>query len=90
MSAGRVTADAPIIALVVAKAENGAIGRGGELPWHLRSDMRYFRKITMGKPIVMGRRTFKSLPRVLDGRLNIVLTPRPRLRRARRGRWPTA
>jgi dihydrofolate reductase len=64
----------PIIALVVAKAENGAIGRGGNLPWHLRSDMRYFRSITMGKPIVMGRRTFGSLPRVLDGRLNIVLT----------------
>ena len=74
MSAGRVTADAPIIALVVAKAENGAIGRGGELPWHLRSDMRYFREITMGKPVLMGRRTFKSLPRVLDGRLNIVLS----------------
>ena len=55
-------------------AENGAIGRGGDLPWHLRSDMRYFRKITMGKPVIMGRRTFKSLPRVLDGRLNIVLT----------------
>ena len=74
MSAGRATAGEPIVALVVAKAENGAIGRGGELPWHLRSDMRYFREITMGKPIVMGRRTFKSLPRVLDGRLNIVLS----------------
>jgi dihydrofolate reductase len=74
VSAGRVTADAPIIALAVAKAENGAIGRGGELPWHLRSDMRYFREITMGKPVLMGRRTFKSLPRVLDGRLNIVLS----------------
>ncbi|MBC8014012.1 MAG: dihydrofolate reductase [Methyloceanibacter sp.] len=64
----------PIIALVVAMGENRAIGRGGDLPWHLRSDMRYFRKITMGKPIIMGRLTFKSLPRVLDGRLNIVLT----------------
>jgi dihydrofolate reductase len=64
----------PIIALVVAMGENRAIGRGGNLPWHLHSDMRYFRKITMGKPVVMGRRTFKSLPRVLDGRLNIVLT----------------
>ena len=74
MSAGRATAGEPIVALVVAKAENGAIGRGGVLPWHLRSDMRYFREITMGKPIVMGRRTFKSLPRVLDGRLNIVLS----------------
>ncbi len=65
---------APIVALVVAKAENGAIGRGGDLPWHLRSDMRYFRSITMGKPIIMGRLTFMSLPRALDGRLNIVLT----------------
>jgi dihydrofolate reductase len=54
--------------------ENRAIGRGGDLPWHLRSDMRYFRKITMGKPIVMGRRTFASLGRALDGRVNIVLT----------------
>jgi dihydrofolate reductase len=64
----------PIVALVVAMAENRAIGKDGGLPWHLRSDMRYFRSITMGKPVVMGRRTFKSLPRVLDGRLNIVLS----------------
>jgi len=74
VSAKREDVVEPIIALVVAKAENGAIGRGGDLPWHLRSDMRYFRKLTMGKPIIMGRRTFKSLPRVLDGRLNVVLT----------------
>jgi dihydrofolate reductase len=64
----------PVIALVVAMAENRAIGHGGDLPWHLHSDMRYFRAITMGKPVIMGRRTFKSLPRVLDGRLNVVLT----------------
>jgi dihydrofolate reductase len=74
VSAGRAKAGTPIIALVVAMAENGAIGRGGDLPWHLTSDMRHFRAITMGKPIIMGRRTFKSLPRVLDGRVNIVLT----------------
>jgi dihydrofolate reductase len=74
VSAGRRAGEAPVIALVVAIAENGAIGRGGDLPWRLHSDMRYFRKITMGKPVIMGRRTFKSLPRVLDGRLNIVLT----------------
>jgi dihydrofolate reductase len=64
----------PIVALVVAMGDNRAIGRGGGLPWRLSSDMRYFRKVTMGKPIVMGRRTFDSLPRVLDGRLNVVLT----------------
>jgi dihydrofolate reductase len=74
VSAGRRAGEAPVIALVVAIAENGAIGKGGDLPWRLHSDMRYFRKITMGKPVIMGRRTFKSLPRVLDGRLNIVLT----------------
>ena len=64
----------PIVALVVAMGDNRAIGKGGGLPWRQSSDMRYFRKVTMGKPIVMGRRTFDSLPRVLDGRLNIVLT----------------
>ncbi len=64
----------PVIALVVAMGENRAIGHGGDLPWHLRSDMKFFRKVTMGKPILMGRRTFNSLPRVLDGRLNIVLS----------------
>jgi dihydrofolate reductase len=67
----------PIIALVVAMGENRAIGRGGDLPWHLRSDMRYFRSITMGKPIIMGRLTFMSLGRALDGRVNIVLTRNP-------------
>jgi dihydrofolate reductase len=64
----------PIIALVVAMGENRAIGRGGDLPWHLHSDMRYFRKVTLGKPILMGRRTFESFGRVLDRRVNIILT----------------
>lgn len=64
----------PTIALVVAMGANGAIGRGGDLPWRLGSDLRYFRKVTMGKPVIMGRLTYMSLPRVLDGRLNIVLT----------------
>jgi dihydrofolate reductase len=64
----------PVIALVVAIGENGAIGRGGNLPWHLSTDLRYFRKVTLGKPIVMGRLTFESFGRPLDGRINIVLT----------------
>lgn len=67
----------PSIALVVAMGQNRAIGRDGQLPWRLRSDMKFFRDVTMGKPIVMGRRTFESLPRVLDGRLNVVLTRDP-------------
>jgi dihydrofolate reductase len=64
----------PVIALVVAVGENGAIGRGGNLPWRLSTDLKYFRKVTMGKPMIMGRRTFESFGRPLDGRLNIVLT----------------
>jgi len=63
------------IVLVVAVAENGVIGRNGSLPWRLKSDMAYFRKVTMGKPVVMGRKTWDSLPRKpLPGRTNIVVT----------------
>ena len=63
------------IVLVVAVAENGVIGRNGVLPWRLKSDMAYFRKVTMGKPVVMGRKTWDSLPRKpLSGRTNIVVT----------------
>ena len=67
----------PVIALVVARAENGAIGIGGDLPWLLSTDLKQFRKVTLGKPVLMGRRTFQSLPRVLDHRLNIVLSREP-------------
>lgn len=64
-----------IIAFVVAVAENGVIGRDGALPWRLSSDLKMFRRLTMGKPIIMGRRTWESLPkRPLDGRDNIVIT----------------
>lgn len=63
------------VAFVVAVAENGVIGRNGDLPWRLSSDLKLFRRLTMGKPIVMGRRTWESLPkRPLDGRDNIVVT----------------
>lgn len=67
----------PVLALVVAVAGNGVIGRGGGLPWRLSSDMKHFRRITMGKPVIMGRRTFASLKGPLDGRDNIVLTRDP-------------
>jgi len=63
-----------IITLVVARAENGVIGRDGGLPWHLPDDLRRFKAITMGKPMAMGRKTFESLPRLLPGRRHIVLT----------------
>lgn len=65
----------PHIALVVARARNGVIGRDGDLPWRLRSDLQRFKAVTMGKPCIMGRKTWESLPlRPLPGRLNIVLT----------------
>jgi len=67
----------PDIALVVAVADNGVIGRGGDLPWRLPEDLKYFRAVTMGKPIVMGRRTYESIGRPLPGRPNIVITRNP-------------
>jgi dihydrofolate reductase len=63
-----------LITLVVAVAENGVIGRGGGLPWRLSSDLKAFRRLTMGKPLIMGRRTFQSLKKPLDGRDNIVVS----------------
>ncbi|HYF21758.1 MAG TPA: dihydrofolate reductase [Caulobacteraceae bacterium] len=65
----------PALALVVARARNGVIGRGGGLPWRLKSDLALFKRNTMGKPVIMGRKTWESLPlRPLPGRLNLVLT----------------
>jgi len=64
------------IAFVVAVASNGVIGRGGGLPWRLPSDLKRFRKITLGKPVIMGRTTFHSIGRPLEGRDNIVLSRR--------------
>ncbi|NEX94705.1 dihydrofolate reductase [Caulobacter sp. 17J65-9] len=65
----------PQIALVVARAKNGVIGREGVLPWRLKSDLALFKQVTLGKPIVMGRKTWDSLPRKpLPGRLNLVLS----------------
>ncbi|MGE0054072.1 MAG: dihydrofolate reductase [Hyphomicrobium sp.] len=63
-----------IVSLIVAVAENGVIGRDGGLPWHLSSDLKTFRRLTMGKPMIMGRRTFQSIGKPLDGRDNIVVT----------------
>ena len=62
----------------VARARNGVIGRGAALPWRLRADLRRFRALTLGKPVIMGRKTWESLPRrPLPGRLNLVLTRQP-------------
>jgi dihydrofolate reductase len=64
----------PKIVLVVARADNGIIGKDGKLPWHLPADLRHFKRVTMGTPMVMGRKTFESLPGLLPGRRHIVLT----------------
>jgi dihydrofolate reductase len=62
------------IALIAAMATNRVIGRNNNLPWHLPNDLKYFKQATMGKPIMMGRKTFESIGRPLPGRTNIVIT----------------
>lgn len=64
----------PALALIWAMAENRVIGRGNTLPWRLPGEMQYFRAITLGKPVIMGRKTFESLAKPLPGRTNIVVT----------------
>lgn len=67
-----------LIALIAAVADNGVIGRGGQLPWRLSADLRRFKSLTMGHPIIMGRRTWESIGRPLPGRTSIVITRQPR------------
>ena len=67
----------PRITLVVARALNGVIGRGGTLPWRIPADLKRFKSLTMGSAMIMGRRTFDSLPGILPGRRHIVLTRDP-------------
>ena len=62
------------IVLVVARADNGVIGKDGALPWHIPADLRHFKDVTMGSAMIMGRKTFESLPKLLPGRRHIVLT----------------
>ena len=67
----------PPITLVVARARNGVIGKDGGLPWHISADLKRFKALTMGTVLVMGRKTFDSLPKLLPGRRHIVLTRDP-------------
>jgi dihydrofolate reductase len=62
------------LSIIAALADNGVIGRAGALPWHLPDDLRRFKSLTMGRPILMGRRTFESIGKPLPGRRNLVLT----------------
>ena len=66
--------DRPQITLVVARARNGVIGRGGTLPWRISADLKHFKRVTMGTVMIMGRKTFDSLAGLLPGRRHIVLT----------------
>jgi len=64
----------PILSVVVAKARRSVIGKDGDMPWSMPSDLKYFKKVTLGKPVIMGRVTWESLPFPLPGRDNLVLT----------------
>lgn len=66
-----------MISLIAAMARNRVIGSGGALPWHLPEDLRHFRALTLGKPVIMGRKTCESLGRALPGRHNLVVTRQP-------------
>jgi len=63
-----------ILSLIVAHANNRIIGKDNDMPWHLPADLAYFKKTTLGKPVVMGRKTFESIGRPLPGRQNIVIS----------------
>jgi len=64
----------PLLSLIVAVAENGVMGRDNGMPWHLPSDLQRFKKHTLGKPVIMGRKTYQSIGRPLPRRTNIVIT----------------
>ena len=65
------------LSLMVAKASNNVIGRNNKLPWYLPNDLKYFKQVTFGKPVIMGRKTWDSLGKPLPGRTNIVITRQP-------------
>jgi len=73
-SGGSIDSGAPRIYLVAAVASNGVIGVQGRLPWHLPEDLKHFKRLTLGHPIIMGRKTWESLGKALPGRENIVVT----------------
>jgi len=69
--------DGPTISIIAAVAENRVIGSDGKMPWRLSTDMKRFKRLTMGKPVVMGRKTFESIGKPLAGRPNVVVTRQP-------------
>lgn len=67
----------PLLSIIVAVSDNGVIGKDNQLPWHLSADLRYFKKQTVGKPVIMGRKTWESIGKVLPDRPNIVVSRNP-------------
>lgn len=65
------------ISMIAAMAKNRVIGADNDMPWHLPADLQHFKSVTLGKPIIMGRKTYESIGRALPGRLNIVITSNP-------------
>ncbi|QSR33605.1 dihydrofolate reductase [Marinobacterium iners] len=65
------------LAMIAAQSQNRVIGNNNKLPWYLPEDLKYFKRVTLGKPIIMGRKTFESIGRPLPGRTNIVITRNP-------------
>lgn len=72
----------PIISLIVAMANDRVIGKDNEMPWHLPADLKHFKSVTLGKPIIMGRKTHESIGMVLPGRKNIIISRNPDYRSA--------
>lgn len=68
------------LSMIVAQAKNRVIGRQNKLPWYLPGDLKYFKQVTMGKPVIMGRKTYESIGKPLPGRLNVVITRDPTYR----------
>ncbi len=66
-----------MLSLIVAMGENGVIGKAGDLPWHLPDDLKHFKAVTLGKPVIMGRKTWDEVGRPLPGRRNIVISRQP-------------
>lgn len=65
------------IIIIAAASSDGVIAKNGQIPWHIPKDLKHFRNLTMGKPVIIGRKTYETLPKPLDGRLVVVLTKQP-------------
>ncbi len=70
----------PLISIIVAMANNRVIGKNNDMPWHLPADLQHFKSVTLGKPIIMGRKTYESIGRPLPGRQNIIVSRNPEYR----------